>query len=124
MTAHETANGSGELKLTPVPEDLSQVINFSYYDLCTTLRLIVLSGESREVKVRKGSRNGAIYIADGEIQAAMTRDRAGDEALFEILSWEAASHVDVHHADRPVRNIRLSTGVLLEILRKEVFLPD
>ncbi len=124
MNSHETGNGSSVPRLAQVPEDLSQVINFSDYDLCTTLRLITLSGESREVTVRKGSNHGTIYIADGEIQAAVTRDCIGDEALFQILSWEAASHVDAHPVSRVERNIRVSTQVLLEILKKEVFLPE
>jgi hypothetical protein len=124
VTSYETRNGPGERKQDGVPEGLSEVIDFSGYDLCTTLRLIALSGECRQVKVRKGSRQGAIYISAGEIQAAVTKDRAGDEALFESLSWEGASHVDLPHADPLERNISTSTQVLLEILKKEVFLPD
>jgi len=123
VDSYETGNGSGEPTRNNVPDDLAQVINFSDYDLCTTLRLITLSGESREVSIRRGANQGTIYIADGEIRAAATRDLAGDEALFQILSWDAASHVDAHHAAPAERNIRVSTPVLLEILKKEVFQP-
>ena len=45
------AAGNNEL-----PDSLSEIMDFSSYDLFTTLRLIVLSGETRSVDVRRGSK--------------------------------------------------------------------
>ena len=105
------------------PDDLSEVMDFSSYDLRTTLRLIVLSGESRRVDVQRGSRQGSIFIKGGEIYCVLTGDDQGDEAFFEILSWEGAVHSDVQQVDSPARNIRVPTNVILDLLRKDVTRP-
>ncbi len=100
-----------------LPDDLSEVMDFSGYDLRTTIRLIVLSGESRRIEVRRGSRSGSIFIKDGEICAALTDIDRGDEAFFEILAWKQSTHSDAHEPDPPERNLRISTSVLLDTMR-------
>jgi hypothetical protein len=105
------AAGNNEL-----PDSLSEIMDFSSYDLCTTLRLIVLSGETRSVDVRRGSKRGSVYIKGGEIYAAVTNSCRGDEAFFEILSWGSAEHNDRNDVDTPERNLRIPTKVLLEIM--------
>ncbi len=99
------------------PEDLAEVMDFSRYDLFTTVRLIVCSGESRKIQVKKGSRKGSMFIKEGEIYCVETDDRYGDEAFFEIVSWKNASHTDVQEADPPEKNVRISTNVLLDLMK-------
>ncbi len=101
------------------PEDLAEVMDFSGYDLFTTVRLIVSSGESRRIHVKKGGLNGSMFIKEGEIYCAETNDREGDEAFFEIISWKNASHSDVHEADPPDKNVRISTSVLLDLMKDQ-----
>ncbi len=99
------------------PEDLSEVMDFSSYDLRTTVRLIVLSGESRRIDVRKGSLQGVIYIKEGEICGALTDDLHGDEAFFDIFSWKNETHTDSQAAESMENNIRIPTGVLVDLLQ-------
>lgn len=101
------------------PDDLSEVMDFSRYDLRTTVRLIVLSGESRRVDVKRGSRKGAIFIRDGELYRVATNDLEGDEALFDILSWDKTIHSDSHQTEFPPRNVRVPTHVLLRVLESQ-----
>jgi hypothetical protein len=100
-----------------LPDDLSEVMDFSGYDLRTTIRLIVLSGESRRIDVRRGSKSGSIFIRDGEICTARTDVDQGDEAFFEMLAWKQSTHSDAHEPDPPDRNLRISTSVLLDAMR-------
>jgi hypothetical protein len=106
-----------------LPDSLSEIMDFSSYDLCTTLRLIVLSGETRTVDVRRGSKRGSVHIKGGEIYAAVTNSCRGDEAFFEMLSWESAEHSDSNEVDAPERNLRIPTKVLLEIMNSRTLGP-
>jgi hypothetical protein len=99
------------------PEDLSEVMDFSDYDLKTTIRLIVLSGESRSIHVSKGSHSGRIYINCGEILHVVTDTGQGDEALFDLLAWKNETHTDGKCDDSPDPNIRIPTSVFLDILK-------
>ena len=99
------------------PKDLAEVMDFSRYDLFTTVRLIVFSGESRRVEVQNGHLHGSMLIKEGEIYCVETDGGQGDEAFFEILSWERSSHTDVHEADPPEKNVRISTSVLLDLMK-------
>jgi hypothetical protein len=99
------------------PEDLSEVMDFSDYDLKTTIRLIVLSGESRRIDVNKGSLNGSIYIKEGEVYRAETVSDQGDEAFFAILSWKGATHSDSKQTQAPETNVKIPTAVFLDLLK-------
>ena len=99
-----------------LPDSLSEIMDFSSYDLCTTVRLIVLSGETRTVQVTRGSKQGSIYIKGGEIYAAVTNSCQGDEAFFEMLSWDTANHSDYNEPNGSERNVRIPTKVLLEVM--------
>lgn len=123
MNSSASANSSAKSENRGHPEDVSEVIDFSAHDLWTTLRLIAMSGESRRIDVRRGSKEGAVYITGGDVLRCVTTDREGDEALFEILSWEGATHTDIQYRDPAEKNMRVPTRVLLEILRKDVFEP-
>lgn len=99
------------------PEDLSEVMDFSSYNLRTTVRLIVLSGESRRIDVNRGTLNGTIFIREGEIYRAVTDDLRGDEAFFDIFSWRNETHTDSQVVDPMERNMRIPTGVLIDVLK-------
>lgn len=100
------------------PEDLSEVMDFSKFDLATTVRLIVLSGESRRVEVTKGHTQGYIYIKAGEIYRAVTNKNRGDAAVFEMMSWDKSVHRDFLEANPPEPNVRIPTPNLLDALKK------
>ena len=106
-----------------LPDSLSEIMDFSSYDLCTTVRLIVLSGETRTVRVIRGSKQGSIYIKGGEIYAAVTDSCRGDEAFFEMLSWDAANHADHNEVSGSERNVRIPTKVLLEVMNSRTIRP-
>ena len=111
--------GRGDSEDNSTPEDLSEVMDYSSYDLRTTIRLIILSGECRRVDVQRGSRRGSIYINSGELYRAVTTDREGDEAFFEIMSWNKAIHTDSLQPEPLERNVRIPTDVLLDVSRRE-----
>jgi hypothetical protein len=102
------------------PRDLSEVMDYSSYDLRTTIRLIILSGESRRVDITKGRRTGSVFINEGEIYRVEADDAQGDEAFFEILSWKRAVHRDSQQNTAPERNVRISTDVFLDLLNSRV----
>jgi hypothetical protein len=104
--------------LVEPPEDLAEIIDFSAYDLHTTIRLIVLSGESRRVDVRRGGKKGSVFVKDGTIYRVKTTEGEGDMAFFDVLSWKGALHTDVPQPDAPEANVRISTTVLMDVLRK------
>jgi hypothetical protein len=103
------------------PDDLSEVMDFSTYNLRTTVRLIVLSGECRRIEVKRRSKQGNIYIKAGEIYRAVTDENEGDAAFFEILGWDRAIHRDYGEDDPPERNIRIATTVLLEAMKSQAY---
>jgi hypothetical protein len=105
-----------------IPRDLSEVMDFSSYDLPTTIRLIVLSGEGRRIEIRRGTRQGAVFIKAGEIYRVVTGDKQGDEAFFEILGWHKTTHRDFKEHEPPEPNVRISTNVLLAAMQSEIYL--
>jgi len=118
-TDAEISSGNSDVvvALESHPEDLSEVMDFSSYDLPTTVRLIVLSGESRKIDVRKSSVTGAIFIKEGEIYRAVTDELRGDEAFFDIFSWKNEIHSDSQVNEAMEKNIRIPTGVLIDLLK-------
>jgi hypothetical protein len=113
----QRANG-GHSGNGSAPENLSEVMDYSSYDLRTTIRLIVMSGESRRISVKRGSKKGSIYIKHGEIYMAQTDESVGDEAFFEILAWDKAIHSDAPQDIPPESNMRISTQVFLDLIQK------
>ncbi|HMK34676.1 MAG TPA: DUF4388 domain-containing protein [Desulfomonilaceae bacterium] len=93
-------------------------MDFSSYDLPTTIRLIVLSGESRRIDVKRGSARGAIFIKEGEIYRVVSDRCEGDEAFFEILSWNNIVHSDSRQSEAPEGNVHISTTVFLDLIQK------
>lgn len=103
------------------PDDLSEVMDFSSYNLRTTIRLIVLSGECRRIEVKRRSKHGYVFVKEGEIYRAVTDENEGDAAFFEILGWDRAVHRDYKEDDPPERNIRISTSVLLDAMKSQAY---
>jgi hypothetical protein len=99
------------------PVDLSEIMDFSAYNLKTTIRLIILSGESRRIDITKGTLQGAIFIEAGEIYRVEANESSGDEALFAILSWQNPLHTDSQIKKRLESNVKIPTPVFLDILK-------
>jgi hypothetical protein len=118
-TDPDSLSVTGSLPEPPaeIPEDLSEVMDFSAYDLRTTIRLVALSGESRRIDVKKGSQFGSIHIRGGEICRVQTADRVGDEAFFEIISWKGETHTDAQDRSLCEPNVRIPTQVFLDLLK-------
>jgi hypothetical protein len=103
------------------PDDLSEVMDFSSYNLRTTIRLIVLSGECRRIEVKRGSKQGQIFIKEGEIYMTATNENEGDAAFFAILAWDRAVHRDYKEVAPPEKNMRIPTAVLLEAMKSQAY---
>ena len=69
------------------------VTNISLPDL---IQLLCIGRNSCRMKIRTSSLKGLIYFRDGEIVHAETGDLEGEEAFYQILSWE----VGVFEGDR------------------------
>jgi uncharacterized protein (UPF0548 family) len=123
MNTHQRVTNGNGTEIGKEPEDLSEVMDFSSYDLRTTIRLIVLSGESRRVDVKRGSLSGSIFVKEGDVYRAVTDEREGDEAFFEILSWNKAAHADSQETGDVERNVRISTQVLLDLMDAKASCP-
>jgi two-component system, chemotaxis family, protein-glutamate methylesterase/glutaminase len=61
------------------------VTNISLPDL---IQLLCIGRSTCRMQIRAGKQNGMIYFRDGEIIHAETGDLGGEEAFYEILSWE------------------------------------
>jgi DNA-binding response OmpR family regulator/predicted regulator of Ras-like GTPase activity (Roadblock/LC7/MglB family) len=62
---------------------------------------------------------GEIYFKDGEMAHAVSENHTGDEAVFELLSWDAGSFQVKMGVDPPTRTINKGwSGLLLEGMRR------
>ncbi len=61
------------------------VTNISLPDL---IQLLCIGRNSCRMQIRAGTQKGLIYFRDGEIIHAETEDLEGEEAFYQILSWE------------------------------------
>ncbi len=61
------------------------VTNISLPDL---IQLLCIGRNSCRMKIRTGTHKGLVYFRDGEIVHAETGDLEGEEAFYQILSWE------------------------------------
>jgi len=76
------------------------------------------------VDVKRGSKHGSIYIKAGEIYRAVAGLIEGDEAFFEILSWDKSFHSDAQEAETLLQNVKVSTDVLLHLIKDQTSTPD
>lgn len=85
------------------------------------LQVFAFSKKNCTIKVEGKGRNGEIYFRDGEIINAITGDKDGVDALYEILSWEDATFTlaplkdDMMSAERRIR--RSVDDLLLDFAR-------
>lgn len=74
--------------------------------------------------MKRGTKHGAIYINQGEICRAVAGPIEGDEAFFEILSWDKAVHGDTQEPEAIERNMKVSTDVLLHLIKDQTSTTD
>ena len=64
------------------------VTNTSLHDI---IQLLCIGRTNCRMLVRSGIRKGVIYFREGEITHAESTDNEGEEAFYDILSWELGS---------------------------------
>lgn len=52
------------------------------------IQLICIGRNSCRMSVKSGTRRGIVVVRDGEIIHAETSDQRGEDAFYEIISWE------------------------------------
>ncbi len=66
-----------------------------------------------QVTLTQGKRKGVLVFADGELIAATVDDKSGEEAVYELLTWEEGEfRVDMEHVNVP-RNVTTPWSTLL-----------
>jgi two-component system, chemotaxis family, protein-glutamate methylesterase/glutaminase len=74
------------------PENRTRVPGFSGTITNTSLpdviQLICISRNSCRMTVKSGSKKGIVVVRDGEIIHAEATDVTGEDAFYEIVSWE------------------------------------
>lgn len=66
------------------------ITNVSLHDV---IQLICIGRNTCRMKVRSGSRQGSIFFRDGEIVHAEEQEHKGEDAFFNILSWDLGEFV-------------------------------
>ncbi len=61
------------------------ITNVSLHDV---IQLICIGRNTCRMEVRSGSKRGSIFFREGEIVHAQEKANKGEEAFFEILSWD------------------------------------
>lgn len=64
------------------------VTNTSLHDI---IQLLCIGRTNCRMLVRSGTKKGVIYFKEGEITHAQSDNAEGEEAFYEILSWELGS---------------------------------
>jgi two-component system chemotaxis response regulator CheB len=65
------------------------------------------------MRVTKDSRQGTIFIVDGEIVHAACEDMVGEEAFYRILGWQTGSFESIEMSTPPQRTIQKSYHFLI-----------
>lgn len=71
-------------------------------ELSDIIQMCCLSAGNITIRISKGTRNGIIAIRDGEIIHSECNGEKGEDAFFEIISWEGGKFEilkDVHYED-------------------------
>ncbi len=83
-------------ELQDLYEKVDQLLNFeggfvgsvAQLELSDIIQMVCLGKKSLTVEVKSKNRVGHIYVIDGDIVNARTGKVEGEEAFYEILSWE------------------------------------
>ncbi|MEW6533099.1 MAG: DUF4388 domain-containing protein [Thermodesulfobacteriota bacterium] len=86
-----------------------RVTNTSLHEV---VQLMCIGGHTRRLHVRSGTRKGDIYFRSGEIIHAQNGASQGEEAFYQILSWETGAFECDEQAPQ-VETIRESWEFLL-----------
>ncbi|RPH49712.1 MAG: DUF4388 domain-containing protein [Planctomycetota bacterium] len=90
--------------------------------------LIQLLGSTRKTGVlgfRKDSRSGAIYLEDGEAVHAWTEALQGEDAFFELATWNLARFAFRSIRRQEPRTLKRAIMILLvEAMRRQEEMPD
>ncbi len=86
-------------------------------NLADMIQLACLESKERKLLVLAGHRSGEIFFSKGEVVHCSTGKKQGEEAFYEMLSWDRGSFKFVHEAT-DVRTIEIPWNFLLiEALR-------
>lgn len=77
------------------------------------IQMCCLSASSLCMRVTKGTRQGAIFIVDGEIVHAACADVVGEEAFYRILGWQTGSFESIEVSTAPERTIQKNYHFLI-----------
>lgn len=84
----------------------------THASLHDVIQLICMGRKTCRMRVKSGTKDGTIYFADGEIVHAEQNSDVGEQAFFNILSWELGAF-DCDEAQIPNRTIEESWDFLL-----------
>lgn len=89
--------------------------NITGYDLCDVIQFHSMSKRSLVLEVDNDGEKGKICMDKGEVVHALCRDKIGEDALYECLSWNSQSITDLPWQHLDVRTInKPTTSLLLE----------
>jgi len=92
-----------------------RVSDFQISDL---IQMNCLGRLTNSIFIEKGFQTGTIFIEDGNITHCETDDLEGEQAFYEIMSWEGGSfRIEKDHKSRKETIIKGWQGLLMESLR-------
>lgn len=87
-------------------------------ELVEYLQLFSINSYTKAMKVTKDDKVGVIIVFKGEIIYAKQGDLKGEEAFFDIISWEGGRFQEVRINSMPIPNIHSTTmRLLVEAMR-------
>ena len=101
------------LEVTGFVGTVEDITIFDYIQLC------IFTGATKLIRVTKGDMVGTIGFNKGAIVFAECGDLYGEEAVYEILSWEGGKFSDIRAKKIPEANIdKDSNYLLMEAMRR------
>lgn len=100
-TVHEALNETG------FSGTISKITLADYLQLC------IYTTATRTFEIIKGSRIGMIIVQEGVITYAQCGDLSGEQAFYEILSWDGGRINEVRLPQAPMGNITQESNFLL-----------
>lgn len=83
------------------------------------IQLVSVSGKTGMFDLRNGVEDGQIFLRDGQIVHAKTRNLEGEEAVYELAIWPQGDFVFTQGCESSVTSIQKSnTNLLMEAARR------